>query len=99
MEAEAFGEGVHVVEYFDADEATGDSALAEAFAQRRERHGGALELVLRRIGVWGPDQAHLAVWTFPAYAAMDGLLRDPVLAPGLRVATGGIYRRFGQEIL
>ena len=99
VEAEAFGEGVHVVEYFDADEATGDSALAEAFAQRRERHGGALELVLRRIGVWGPDPAHLAVWTFPAYAAMDGLLRDPVLAPGLRVATGGIYRRFGQEIL
>ena len=55
--------------------------------------------MLRRIGVWGPDPAHLAVWTFPAYAAMDGLLRDPVLAPGLRVATGGIYRRFGQEIL
>ena len=99
VEAEAFGEGVHVVEYFDAEAATDDSAVAEAFARRRERHGGALELVLRRIGVWGPDPAHLAVWTFPAYAAMDGLLRDPVLAPGLRVATGGIYRRLGEEIL
>lgn len=99
VEAEGFGEGVHVVEYFDADEATSDSALAETFARRRERHGGVLELVLRRIGVWGPDPAHLAVWTFPAYAAMDGLLRDPVLAPGLRVATGGIYRRLGREIL
>lgn len=99
VENEVFGEGVHVAEFFDADDALDDAALAAAFRGRAERHGGELELVLRRIGVWGPDPAHLAVWTFPSYAAMDGLLRQPQIAPGLRVATGGIYRRLGQEIL
>jgi len=97
---ETFGDGIHVVEYCDADPDLGEAAFAEAFTARAERHrAGTLELVLRRIGVWGPDPAHLAVWTFPSYAAMDGLLRDPAIAPGLRVATGGIYRRLGQEVL
>lgn len=99
VENEAFGEGVHVVEFFDADDGLDDTALSAAFRQRAGLHGGTLELLLRRIGVWGPDPAHLAVWTFPNYAAMDGLLRQPQVATGLRVATGGIYRRLGQEIL
>ena len=100
FEREAFDEGVHVVEYVDGGEDVSDAALGDGFARRAERfRDGRLELVLRRIGVWGPDPAHLAVWTFPSYAAMDGLLREPVIAPGLRVAAGGIYRRFGEEIL
>lgn len=100
FEEEQFGNGVHVVEFFDADGGLSAGVLADAFAERAARFdAGRLELVLRRIGVWGPDPAHLAVWTFPSYAAMDGLLRTPVIGAGLRVAAGGIYRRFGEEIL
>lgn len=98
-ERAAIGEGVHVVEFFDAPDALEDTALGEAFDRRAERHGGALELVLRRVGVWGPDPAHLAVWTFPSYAAMESLLRDRRIAPHVDVATGGIYRRLGDEVL
>lgn len=99
VERDEIGEGVHVVEFFDAGRDYDDRFLAEAFGRRAERHGGTLELVLRRIGVWGPDPAHLAVWTFPSYAAMDGLLRDGMIGDGLTVTTGGIYRRLGEEIL
>jgi hypothetical protein len=100
VERESFADGVHVVEYFDAGDDVTDAALSEALMQRAARHeAGRLELVLRRIGVWGPDPAHLAVWTFPAYAALNGLLREPVIGPGLRVTAGGIYRRLGEEIL
>lgn len=99
VEREEIGEGVHVVEFFDAGADYDDRFLAEAFGRRAEHHGGTLELVLRRVGVWGPDPAHLAVWTFPSYAAMGGLLRDGSIGDGVRVVTGGIYRRLGEEIL
>ena len=100
VEGPEAGEGVHVVEFFDAGPEFDDGVIADAFAARAADHpGGALNLVLRRIGVWGPDPAHLAVWTFPSYEAMDGLLRETRLPGGLVIRTGGIYRRLGEEIL
>lgn len=92
------GEGLHVVEFFDAD--VDDDTLCEGFAERMRRHGaGRLDFLLRRIGVWGPDPAHLAVTTFPSYAAMGDFLRDQTVGGGIHIRTGGIYRRLGDEIL
>ena len=94
------GDGIHVVEHFDAPAEVGDGAMRDAFAARATCHpAGILNLLLRRIGVWGPDPAHLAVWTFPAYAEMDAFLRDSTLDDDMRIQAGGIYRRLGEEIL
>lgn len=100
MEGPEPGKGVYVVEFFDAGDDVTDADLAEAWAGRAHRHdAGTLNLVLRRVGVWGPDPAHVAVWTFPDYASMEGLLRETAVGPGITIATGGIYRQLGEEIL
>jgi hypothetical protein len=100
IEGAEAGEGVHVVEFFDADGGTSDAAMRDAWSGRAHRHdAGELNMVLRRVGVWGPDPAHVAVWTFPSYEAMDGLLRDTKVADGIVIGTGGIYRQLGEEIL
>lgn len=94
------GDGIHAVEYFDAPSELTDDAMASAYTARADRHpAGALNLLLRRIGVWGPEPAHLAVWTFPAYEEMDGFLRDGKLDADMAVRSGGVYRRLGEEIL
>jgi hypothetical protein len=94
------GEGLHAVEFIDAPRATTDAALREHIGARARRHTeGSLDLLLRRVGVLGPDPAHLAVWTFPSYVAMGDFLRDDADGPGIRVAGIGIYRALGEEIL
>lgn len=94
------GEGVHAVEFIDAPRSTSDAALREHYAARAAQHAeGQLNLLLRRVGILGPDPAHLAVWTFPSYVAMDDFLHRDGDGPGIRVAALGIYRRLGHEIL
>jgi len=94
------GEGIHAVEFIAAPHSTPDAALRDHYAERAERHGdGVLNLLLRRIGVLGPEPGHLAVWTFPSYVAMDAFLREDAGGPGIDVASIGIYRRLGDEIL
>ena len=94
------GDGVHAVEYFDVDADVGDDAIRQAFAARAERHrAGSLNLLLRRVGIWGPDPAQIAVWTFPDYESMESFMRDAQAGEGVTMVAGGIYRRLGAEIL
>ncbi len=94
------GDGVHAVEFVDAPHSTTDTALQDHYAARAAHHtNGILNLLLRRVGVVGPDPAHLAVWTFPSYVAMDEFLRRDADGPAINVVSFGIYRRLGDEIL
>lgn len=94
------GEGVHYIEYFDAHPAVENAAVAKVFQDRAHRHAkGTLNLVLRRIGLLGPDPAHLAVWTFPSHAALDDVLRDQPEGGPACMVTAGVYRRLGNEVL
>tara|TARA_B100001123_G_C14975131_1_gene893262 strand:+ start:226 stop:825 length:600 start_codon:yes stop_codon:yes gene_type:complete len=92
-------EGVQVVEFFDAENID-DTEVTESFSKRAEKFSHAtLNWLLLRIGVYGPDPAHLAVWTFPTYKDMDTFLPDQNVAAGITIQTAGIYRMLGREIL
>ena len=94
------GQGLYAVEFIEAPRSTTDASLRKHYAGRAERHGeGSLDLLLRRVGVLGPDPAHLAVWTFPSHVAMEDFLREDPCGPGIGVASIGLYRRLGDEIL
>jgi len=94
------GQGLHAVEFINAPHSTTDGALRKHYAERATRHKvGSLDLLLRRVGVLGPDPAHLAVWTFPSYVAMGDFLREDPGGPGIEIASIGLYRRLGDEVL
>ena len=92
-------EGVQGVEFFDAPNID-ETVIIESFSERAARFTDAtLNWLLLRIGVYGPDPAHLAVWTFPTYKKMETFLPDQKVAKGITIGTAGIYRLLGQEIL
>ena len=99
IEGEAAGEGLQIVEFFGAGNSD-DKTITQNFAQRAMRFPAAtLNLLLLRVGVYGPDPAHLAVWTFPTYATMETFLPDQQVGADINIRTAGIYRKFGAEIL
>lgn len=93
--------GLQYVEFFDFPPGLDSAEIAEAFAARAEAHGeGTLNLVLRRIGLLSPHHiGDPAVWTFPSYAAAEGIFRERHPEGPLRPIQAGVYRRFGQEAL
>ena len=94
------GDGLHAVEFINAPHSTTDAILHDHYVARAAHHSeGVLNLLLRRVGVVGPEPAHLAVWTFPSYVAMDDFMRRDPDGPGINVVSLGIYRRLGDEIL
>ena len=98
-EGPSAGDGLQVVEFFDAEDVSAEDIIT-AFDERARRFSSAtLNLLLLRIGVYGPDPAHLAVWTFPSYGAMETFLPDQNVAKGIDIRTAGIYRKLGEEIL
>ena len=88
--------GLHVVERF---ETTADDAAVTAWFRSRDGLGGRLGYVLRRVGLLGPDPAHLAVWTFADYAACESFIRTPAGSGRVRVVAAGAYRWLGDEVL
>ena len=100
IEGPAAADGVHYVEYFEANAALSNDDVASHFQAREARHpGGRLNYVVRRIGLLGPDPADLAVWTFASYAEMERIVRERHESPAVRVVTTGVYRKLGDEIL
>lgn len=87
--------GLHLIERFDS--AAEDAAIAAWFRARPAR-GGRLAYVLRRVGLLGPDPAHLAVWSFADYAACEAFVRAPS-GNEVRIVSAGAYRWLGQEVL
>src|SRR6266540_373736 len=60
---EPIGEGLYVLEFFSAADKTSNSDIANEFALRTEGHREArLVMLLRRIGLLGPDPGGMAGW-------------------------------------
>jgi hypothetical protein len=96
--ADPLGAPLHAVEYVDPLDQP-EEVLRAAFADRARRHGSLRQvLLLRRIGLAGPEPALLCFWALPSHAAAEALLRDAPL-PGTSLADVGLYRPFGDETL
>ncbi len=92
--------GLQYIEFLDVPGDTADTAMAEHFARRAERHVPAdLNHVVRRIGLMGGPLGDMAVWTTPDYAGLEPLAREAHPEGPFRPRRAGVYRRFGQEIL
>ncbi len=92
--------GLQYVEYFKPDEESSYQQLKEAHLNRAKIHQkGILNLVLWRIGFLGPYPGGIAIWTFPSYAALEGIVRDDEWQKRLQIVGAGVYRIWGQEIL
>jgi hypothetical protein len=89
---------LYVVEYSDSGGAK-SNRLQDIFAERSEQHRAVRHLLLlRRIGLLGPEPEVLSIWGAPSYAAAETFLR--AATPGeLKIADLGLYRPFGEEIL
>jgi hypothetical protein len=91
----------YYMEFIDfASGATRDDVRA-TYQERRARHGDlTLNLVADRIGRLGPDPRALALWSLPAWAALDGVARDLDDSDGpVRLVTAGGYSTLGSETL
>jgi hypothetical protein len=90
--------GLHVAEFFDADE----MGLKEARDYFQDRAAGApagrLTYVLKRIGLMAPDPGGIALWTFADYVEAEPFLRLPRPRGALRIREAGFYRNFGEDI-
>jgi hypothetical protein len=94
------GKGLHVVEFFAADEDVANAAIADHFSGRARALGaGSLDLVMRRLGTVGPDPGGLAIWTFEGYAAAEPLLRARHGGHRLRPLRTGLYWNFEDSLI
>jgi hypothetical protein len=89
-------DGLHLVEFFAADPASG-AEVAEFF-RNRDPHGGRLVYVLKRLGLMAPDPGGIALWSFPSYVAAEAFMRAAAPSGAVRVSAAGLYRNFGKDI-
>ena len=89
------------VEFFQAPADASNDAIAKHFKARASKHPkGALNHVVRRIGLLGPTAlGDMAVWTFADYVGVETILREEHPDGPLKPTMAGVYRRFGKEIL
>lgn len=93
----AAGGGLHIAEFFDADDFSG-AEITEAFeARAASATSGQLTYVLKRLGMLAPDPGGIALWTFPSLAAAEPLLRTPLPKGALTISARGVYRPMGEE--
>lgn len=90
--------GLHLAEFFSADEAdveeTGSYFQGRAGAARN----GRLTYVLKRIDLLAPDPGGIALWTFADYVQAEPFLRMARPKGRVRVIEAGLYRNFGDDI-
>ncbi|MGY8998078.1 MAG: hypothetical protein ACKVH7_16710, partial [Alphaproteobacteria bacterium] len=83
-------ENLHVVEYFDPARDMNDQEFKSALERREtDEEFGKLAVVLRRVGMLGPDPSAIAIWTFPDFSSIESFARCPVAA-NLRPASTGL---------
>jgi hypothetical protein len=96
----AIGDGLQYIEYFKPGAQIGDEDTAKFFTGRSEKESqGELNLVLRRIGLLGPDPRGIAIWTFPNFTAIERIAREDLSGEIINPVSVGIYRPWGKEIL
>ena len=92
-------ESVHFIEYFDAGGAP-DLQLKTHFRERAENTQAAtLACLFRRVGLLGPPDSDIAVWTFPDIASVETIARQRHRDSPFPPRRVGIYRNVGQELM
>lgn len=89
-------DGLHLVEFFAADDA-GNDEIRDYF-QRRFGGRGRLSYVIKRLGLMAPDPGGIALWTFDSYAAAEGFMRAKPPAGPVAIRSAGLFRNFGDDI-
>lgn len=96
---EQIGDGLYVLEFFAADDDISNSDIENEFTQRKERHNEArLVMLLRRIGLLGPDPGGIAGWRLDSASDLESFIRAPVRMRNVNRREAGLYRKFGKEI-
>jgi hypothetical protein len=96
---EPVGDGLYILEFFSADDAVSNSDIANAFTRRGEVQTEArLGMLLRRIGLLGPDPGGIAGWRLDGARDLEAFVRAPARMENVRRREAGLYRRFGTEI-
>jgi len=91
---------LHFLERFDAGQDVEDEELEAHFRERAARCAGAsLSFLLRRVGLLGPRDGDLAIWTAPSFAALEPLARERHAPGPFRPVAAGIYRNVGHELM
>ena len=86
------------IEYFDAAASESDATIRDVFNKRAAEYRNVkLELLLRRVGVLGPEPAHLAVWSSAKFEQFEGIIRSAPQASGAQIKLAGLYRHLGNE--
>jgi hypothetical protein len=91
-------DALYCIEYFEAAAEAVSDELVAWFGARAGKDA-ALRFLLRRIGLLGPDPAHLAVWALPDHVALEALARAPSPPGPARILAAGVYRDLGREVL
>jgi hypothetical protein len=93
---EPVGDGLYVLEFFGAEDAVSKGEIEDEF--RRRHHGEArLVMLLRRIGLLGPDPGGIAGWRLDSAKNLEPFVRAPVNMRAVIRREAGLYRRFGKE--
>jgi hypothetical protein len=96
---EKIGDGLYVLEFFATDDDIRNSDIENEFTQRKERHNEArLVMLLRRIGLLGPDPGGIAGWRLDSAMDLESFIRAPVRMRNVNRSEAGLYRKFGKEI-
>lgn len=91
---------LHYMEQFDAGQEATDEDVADHFRDRARRTRGAtLAILMRRIGLLGPEGSDLAIWTTADFASSAALVRGRQPAGPFRPLTAGLYRNVGHELM
>lgn len=92
----AIRDGLQLVEYFKAAKGLPHDVMKMAYRERAGKHPeGTLNLLIHRIGLMGPEPGGMAIWTFPDYASIDGILRDLATDPEIAFRNVGVYSTWG----
>jgi hypothetical protein len=95
---EPIGDGLYVLEFFGAEESVRNEEIAEEFRQRKDGHSKArLVMLLRRIGLLGPDPGGIAGWRLDSARDLEPFVRAPAETRSVIRREAGLYRRFGRE--
>ncbi len=94
------GDGVHYIEFFEADQEVSDNQVLYNFNNWAKRYPeGKLCFVLRRVGLLGPDPGCMAIWTFAGYAAAEPIVRERHGDNPLQPVQAGLYYNFENALI
>ena len=90
---------LHAVEYFDPAPDMKDQEFMIGLERREsDEEVGNLAVVLRRVGMLGPDPCAVSIWTFPDFSSIESFARRPVTA-NARPASTGLFKNIGFELM